>query len=68
MREAEKREFKDEKLIKDFLRKKGEDHGELTVEKAGTSDESDLIRLSNSEKTETRKEHTFPEYLRTQGD
>lgn len=69
MREVEKREFSDNYLIQEYLKRAKSDFGEKNVSYTTIADgKKILIEISNSEHSVQRKQHTMPEYLRKQGD
>ena len=68
MRESEKRSFKDTALIQDYLKKARHDIRKKNVTFYEGEDGSSIIRIKNDVSGVTRKEHTFPEYRRKDGD
>ena len=56
------------KKVEAFLQKAKNDFGENNVTYFKGDDGSTIIRISNSKKTLTRKEHKTPEFLRKDGD
>lgn len=68
MRESEKREFKDNEMIQEYLKKAKSDFGSKNVTFYQGEDGSSIIRIKNDASGVTRKEHTLPEYQRKLGD
>lgn len=69
MREAEKREFHDQKLVDDVLRKAKSNFGEKNVKEVVDKVNGTItITISNAQTTVSRKEHRLPEHMRKEGD
>lgn len=68
MRESEKREFKVNAKVQKYLKEARYDFGEQNVTFYQGEDGSSIIRIKNDVSGVTRKEHTFPEYRRKDGD
>lgn len=68
MREAEKREFKDNQLVQEFLKAAEREYGEKKVSYTKNSDGIMTITIQAGDKKVTRKHHSRPKYSLKSGD
>lgn len=67
MRETEKRQFRDEELVKELIKKAQSDFGIQQVSVKETT-KGILLKISNEQSSSVRRQHKTPEYLRKVGD